>query len=221
MSKLVWDATGERLYETGVSKGVIYPQATGGTYPKGAAWNGLTAVTESPSGAEPTPLYADNIKYLTLMSAEEFGFTIEAYTYPDEFAECNGEGELATGVKIGQQKRKSFGLSYQTLLGNDVDGDAHGYKLHLVYGALAAPSEMERATVNDSPEATTMSWECSTTPVSVAGFRPTSHIVIDSTSVNKDKLSALEAMLYGSESEEAKLPLPDEVAELMKDSTGA
>lgn len=219
MSKLVWDATGERLYETGVSKGVIYPQATGGTYPKGAAWNGLTAVTESPSGAEPTPLYADNIKYLTLMSAEEFGFTIEAYTYPDEFAECNGEGELATGVKIGQQKRKSFGLSYQTLLGNDVDGDAHGYKLHLVYGALAAPSEMERATVNDSPEATTMSWECSTTPVSVAGFRPTSHIVIDSTAVNKDKLSALEAMLYGSESEEAKLPLPDEVAELMKDST--
>ena len=218
MSKLVWDATGERLYETGVSKGVIYPQATGGTYPKGAAWNGLTAVTESPSGAEPTPLYADNIKYLTLMSAEEFGFTIEAYTYPDEFAECNGEGELATGVKIGQQKRKSFGLSYQTLLGNDVDGDAHGYKLHLVYGALAAPSEMERATVNDSPEATTMSWECSTTPVSVAGFRPTSHIVIDSTAVNKDKLSALEAMLYGSESEEAKLPLPDEVAELMKDS---
>ena len=219
MSKLVWDATGERLYETGVSKGVIYPQATGGTYPKGAAWNGLTAVTESPSGAEPTPLYADNIKYLTLMSAEEFGFTIEAYTYPDEFAECNGEGELATGVKIGQQKRKSFGLSYQTLLGNDVDGDAHGYKLHLVYGALAAPSEMERATVNDSPEATTMSWECSTTPVSVAGFRPTSHIVIDSTAVSKDKLSALEAMLYGSESEEAKLPLPDEVAELMKDST--
>lgn len=219
MSKLVWDATGERLYETGVSKGVIYPQATGGTYPKGAAWNGLTAVTESPSGAEPTPLYADNIKYLTLMSAEEFGFTIEAYTYPDEFAECNGEGELATGVKIGQQKRKSFGLSYQTLLGNDVDGDAHGYKLHLVYGALAAPSEMERATVNDSPEATTMSWECSTTPVSVAGFRPTSHIVIDSTAVNKDKLSALEDMLYGSESEEAKLPLPDEVAELMKDST--
>lgn len=218
MSKLVWDATGERLYETGVSKGVIYPQETGGTYPKGAAWNGLTAVTESPSGAEPTPLYADNIKYLTLMSAEEFGFTIEAYTYPDEFAECNGEGELATGVKIGQQKRKSFGLSYQTLLGNDVDGDAHGYKLHLVYGALAAPSEMERATVNDSPEATTMSWECSTTPVSVAGFRPTSHIVIDSTAVNKDKLSALEAMLYGSESEEAKLPLPDEVAELMKDS---
>lgn len=221
MSKLVWDATGERLYETGVSKGVIYPQATGGTYPKGAAWNGLTAVTESPSGAEPTPLYADNIKYLTLMSAEEFGFTIEAYTYPDEFAECNGEGELATGVKIGQQKRKSFGLSYQTLLGNDVDGDAHGYKLHLVYGALAAPSEMERATVNDSPEATTMSWECSTTPVSVAGFRPTSHIVIDSTAVNKDKLNALEAMLYGSESEEAKLPLPDEVAELMKDSIGA
>lgn len=215
MAKLIWDATGERLYETGVSKSVVYPQETGGTYPKGAAWNGLTAVTESPSGAEPTPLYADNIKYLNLMSAEEFGFSIEAYTYPDEFAECNGEGELVPGVKIGQQKRKTFGLSYQSIVGNDVEGDAYGYKLHLVYGALAAPSEMAHNTINDSPEATTMSWECSTTPVSVAGFKPTSHIIIDSTTVDPDKLAALESKLYGSESEEAKLPLPDEVAQIL------
>lgn len=215
MAKLVWDATGERLYETGVSKGVIYPQAAGGTYPTGAAWNGLTAVTESPSGAEPTALWADNIKYLNLMSAEEFGFTIEAYMYPDEFSECNGEGTLAKGAKIGQQKRKAFGLSYQTILGNDVDGDAYGYKLHLVYGALAAPSEMARNTVNDSPEATTMSWECSTTPVSVSNFKPTSHIIIDSTTADPAKLAALEAKLYGSESEEPTLPLPDEVATLL------
>lgn len=217
MAKIVWDATGERLFETGVDHGVIYPQATGGTYPKGAAWNGLTAVTESPSGAEPTPLYADNIKYLTLMSVEEFAFTIEAYMYPDEFAECNGEGTLAKGVIIGQQKRKTFGLSYRSLIGNDVDGDSHGYKLHLVYGALAAPSEMARSTVNDTPEASTMSWECSTTPVSVANFKPTSHIVIDSTKAEPTKLKALEDILYGAteESTEARLPLPDEVASLM------
>lgn len=217
MAKIVWDATGERLFETGVDHGVIYPQATGGTYPKGAAWNGLTAVTESPSGAEPTPLYADNIKYLTLMSVEEFAFTIEAYMYPDEFAECNGEGTLAKGVIIGQQKRKTFGLSYRSLIGNDVDGDSHGYKLHLVYGALAAPSEMTRSTVNDTPEASTMSWECSTTPVSVANFKPTSHIVIDSTKAEPTKLKALEDILYGAteESTEARLPLPDEVASLM------
>lgn len=217
MAKIVWDATGERLFETGVDHGVIYPQATGGTYPKGAAWNGLTAVTESPSGAEPTPLYADNIKYLTLMSVEEFAFTIEAYMYPDEFAECNGEGTLAKGVIIGQQKRKTFGLSYRSLIGNDVDGDSHGYKLHLVYGALAAPSEMSRSTVNDTPEASTMSWECSTTPVSVAKFKPTAHIVIDSTKADPIKLKELEDILYGSDSEstEARLPLPDEVASLM------
>lgn len=217
MAKIVWDATGERLFETGVDHGVIYPQATGGTYPKGAAWNGLTAVTESPSGAEPTPLYADNIKYLTLMSVEEFAFTIEAYMYPDEFAECNGEGTLAKGVIIGQQKRKTFGLSYRSLIGNDVDGDSHGYKLHLVYGALAAPSEMARSTVNDTPEASTMSWECSTTPVSVAKFKPTAHIVIDSTKADPTKLKNLEDILYGSDSEstEARLPLPDEVASLM------
>lgn len=216
MAKLEWDKTGERLYETGVSHGVIYPQDTSGNYPKGAAWNGLTAVTESPSGAEPSPLYANNAKYLNLMSVEEFGFSIEAYTYPDEFAECNGEKELAPGVKIGQQKRKTFGMSYRTILGNDTDGDAHGYKLHLVYGALAAPSEMAHNTVNDSPEAATMSWECSTTPVSVAGFQPTSHIIIDSTTVEEDKLEALEKKLYGDASSEASLPLPDEVAQIIK-----
>ena len=216
MSKLVWDATGERLYETGVDSGVIYPLGTEGTYPKGAAWNGLTAVTESPSGAEATPLYADNIKYLNLMSAEEFGFTIEAYMYPDEFAECNGESSLATGVSISQQKRKQFGLSYRSMIGNDVEGDAYGYKLHLVYGALAAPSEMAHNTVNDSPEAATMSWECSTTPVVVNGFKPTAHLVIDSTKANPEKLAALEKILYGDTEVEARLPLPSEVATLMK-----
>lgn len=218
MARLEWDKTGERLYETGISNGVLYPQATGGTYPKGVAWNGLTAVTESPSGAEPTPLYADNIKYLTLTSVEEFGFSIEAYMYPDEFKQCNGEESLVTGVTIGQQKRNAFGMSYKTILGNDVDGDAHGYKLHLVYGALAAPSEMAHNTVNDSPEAATMSWECSTTPVSVNGFKPTSHLVIDSTTADETKLKALEDILYGSASEGdgPRLPLPDEVATLMK-----
>lgn len=216
MAKLEWDKTGERLFETGVSNGVIYPQDTSGKYPNGAAWNGLTAITESPSGAEPTPLYADNIKYLTLMSAEEFGFSIEAYMYPEEFAECNGEGELVPGVRLGQQKRKSFGLSYKTLLGNDVDGEAHGYKLHLVYGALAAPSEKARNTVNDSPEATTMSWECTTTPVAVEGFKPTAHIEIDSTAVSPDKLKKLEDILYGGASEgTARLPLPDEVKTIL------
>lgn len=215
-NKIEWDKTGERLFETGIDHGVLYPQATGGTYPKGVAWNGLTAVTESPSGAEPTPLYADNIKYLNLMSVEEFGFTIEAYMYPDEFAECNGEGSLVQGVTIGQQKRKAFGMSYRTLIGNDVDGDSHGYKLHLIYGALAAPSEMARNTVNDNPEAATMSWECSTTPVTVDKFKPTSHIIIDSTKADPTKLAALEKKLYGDGVSEATLPLPNEVAEIMK-----
>lgn len=210
MSKLVWDQTGERLYETGVSKGVLYPQATGGTYPTGVSWNGLTAVTESPSGAEATPLYADNIKYLNLMSAEEFGATIEAYTYPDEFGACNGEAELVKGVSIGQQARKAFGMSYQTKVGNDVDSEA-GYKIHLIYGALAAPSEKAYATVNDSPEAITFSWEVTTTPVEVTGFKPTATLVVDSTKVEAEKLTALEAILYGSEDKEARLPLPDEV----------
>lgn len=216
MSKLTWDQTGERFYETGVKQGVLYPQAEGGTYPKGVAWNGLTAVTESPSGAEATPLYADDIKYLNLMSAEEFGATIEAYTYPDEFAQCDGSAEIAKGVSIGQQARKAFGMSYKTTLGNDVAKNDYGYKLHLIYGALAAPSEKAYATINDSPEAITFSWEVTTTPVSVKGFKPTANITIDSTKVDKEKLAALEAILYGGDSVEPRLPLPDEVATLMK-----
>lgn len=216
MSKLVWDQTGERKYETGVNKGVLYP-FTNKAYGTGVAWNGLTQVTESPSGAEPTALYADNIKYLNLLSAEEFGATIEAYTYPDEFAECNGEADLATGVQIGQQTRKPFGLSYQTKIGNDQDADA-GYKIHIIYGALAAPSEKAYATVNDSPEAITFSWEVSTTPVEVKGFKPTASLVIDSTKVDATKLTALEDYLYGTENAEAALPLPDKVLELVGDT---
>ena len=212
MTKIVWDKTGERFYETGVSKGVLYVQSNEGTYPKGVAWNGLTAVTESPSGAEATPLYADDTKYLNLMSTEEFGATIEAYTYPDEFAQCDGSAELAAGVTIGQQPRKTFGMCYRTALGNDVDGSNHGYKLHIIYGALAAPSEKGYTTINDSPEAITFSWEVSTTPVNVTGFKPTASLVIDSTKVAADKLAALEALLYGGEDTEAKLPLPDEIA---------
>lgn len=221
MAKLVWDATGARYYETGVKQGVLYPQESGGSYPKGVVWNGLTAVTESPSGAEATPLYADDIKYLNLMSVEEFGATIEAYTYPDEFMECDGSAEIATGVTIGQQKRKTFGLCYKTTLGNDVDGNNHGYKLHIIYGATAAPSEKAYATINDSPEAVTFSWEVTTTPVSVTGFDPTASIIIDSTKVSSEKMKSLEDILYGSESEEARLPLPNEIAELLGDSTGA
>lgn len=217
MSKLVWDKTGERYYETGVEKGVLYPFANG-AYPKGVAWNGLTAVTESPSGAEPTALYADNIKYLNLMSNEEFGATVEAYTYPDEFAACDGSAEIATGVSIGQQKRSAFGLSYVTKLGNDVEGSDYGYKLHLIYGALASPSERAYSTVNDSPEANTLSWEISTTPVEVPGFKPTALVTIDSTKVNKEELAALEAILYGSEDKEARLPLPEELITIFKTS---
>ena len=216
MAKLVWDKTGERLYETGVKQGVLYVQDESGTYPKGVAWNGLTNVTESPSGAEATPLYADDIKYLNLMSAEEFGGTIEAYTYPDEFAECDGSAALTTGVYIGQQARKSFGFCYRTTLGNDVDNNSHGYKLHLVYGALASPSEKAYATINDSPEAITFSWEFSTTPVNVTGFKPTASIVIDSTKADPTKLAELEKILYGDGETEARLPLPDEVATTMK-----
>ena len=214
MAKLVWDATGEKLYETGVKQGVLYVQE-GGIYPKGVVWNGLTAVTESPSGAEATPLYADDIKYLNLTSAEEFGATIEAYTYPDEFMQCDGSASLADGVYVGQQDRKTFGLCYRTVLGNDVDSNSHGYKLHLIYGALAAPSEKAYATINDSPEAITFSWEVSTTPVNVTGFKPTSCIVIDSTKADAAKLAALEAVLYGADEAEARLPLPDEVATMM------
>lgn len=211
MSKLIWDKTGERLYETGVKQGVLYVQGEGGVYPNGVAWNGLTSISESPSGAESTALYADDIKYLNLLSAEEFGCTIEAYMYPDEFTVCDGSAELTPGVYIGQQARKTFGLSYVTTLGNDVNGVAHGYKLHLIYGCLASPSEKTYSTINDSPEANTFSWEVKTTPVNVTGHKPTASIVIDSTKVDKQKLAALEAILYGSEQNEARLPLPDEV----------
>ena len=215
MSKIVWDQTGERLYETGVKRGVLYVQDTGGTYPKGVAWNGLTAVTESPSGAEATPLYADDIKYLNLISTEELGGTIEAYTYPDEFAECDGSASIATGVYIGQQSRKTFGMCYTTTVGNDVDSNAHGYKLHLIYGALASPSEKAYSTINDSPEAITFSWEFSTTPVNVTGFKPTANIVIDSTKATPEKMAALEKILYGDTDVEPRLPLPNEVAQVM------
>ena len=215
MPKLTWDNTGERIFETGIKQGVLYPIQSDGKYTKGVAWNGLTAVTESPSGAEATALYADDIKYLNLLSNEEFGATIEAYTYPDEFAECDGSAELATGVMIGQQKRKTFGLCYRTTIGNDVEGNDYGYKLHLVYGCLAAPSEKGYSTINDNPDAITFSWEVSTTPVNVEGFKPTSQITIDSTKADPTKLAALEAVLYGGAETEAKLPLPDEVATLM------
>ena len=221
MARLVWDQTGQKTYETGVKQGVLYPQGEGGAYPKGYAWNGLTGVTESPSGAESNPLYADDIKYLNLMSAEEFGATIEAYTYPDEFAECDGSAEIAPGVTIGQQARKTFGMAYKTTFGNDVDGNEHGYKLHLIYGALATPSEKAYATINDSPEAITFSWEVTTTPVAVEGFKPTASLTIDSTKVDKTKLAALEDILYGKGETEARLPLPNEVAELMKTGTVA
>lgn len=220
MAKLKWDQTGDRLYETGVKNGVLYVQDNKGEYPLGVAWNGLTAVTESPSGAEATPLYADDIKYLNLISTEEFGATIEAYTYPDEFAACDGSASLAEGVSIGQQSRKTFGLCYKTTIGNDVAGNDYGYKLHIIYGAMAAPSEKAYATINDSPEAITFSWEVTTTPVSVTGFKPTAHIEIDSTKADTTKLAALEAVLYGSDGEgtgtDAKLPLPDEIATMMK-----
>ena len=215
MAKLVWDKTGERYYETGVKKGVLYPiTEKTGTYEKGVVWNGLTAVTESPSGAESSPLYADDIKYVNLISNEEFGATIEAYTYPDEFGECDGSSELASGVIVGQQKRKPFGLSYQTVFGNDTEKNEHGYKLHIIYGCLASPSEKAYSTINDSPEAITMSWEVTTTPVEVttAGIKPTATITIDSTKADKAKLAALEKILYGDENTEARLPLPDEIA---------
>ena len=214
MPKLIWDATGERVYETGVRNGVLYPMVEG-AYPKGVVWNGLTAVTESPSGAESTPLYADDIKYLNLISAEEFGATVEAYTYPEEFAECDGSATLVKGVTIGQQPRKTFGMSYRTVIGNDVNNESHGYKLHLIYGAVATPSEKAYSTLNDSPEAITFSWELTTTPVNVTGFKPTACLTIDSTKVNKEKLTALEDILYGTQEAEARLPLPDEIATLM------
>lgn len=214
MAKIVWDQAGERFYETGVKNGVLYVFDKS-AYTKGVAWNGLTAVTESPSGAEASPLYADDIKYLNLMSNEEFGGTIEAYTYPDEFKACNGEADLADGVTISAQTRKPFGFCYRTTLGNDTDGNDYGYKLHLVYGAQAAVSEKAYATINDSPEAITFSWEFTTTPVAVAGHKPTACVTIDSTKADPTKLAALEAKLYGTESEEPTLPMPDEIATMM------
>lgn len=223
---ITWDQTGEKLYETGTDRGVIYPVDANGAYTNGVAWNGLTGVTESPSGAESNPLYADNIKYVDLRSAEEFGATIEAYTYPDEFAECDGSAALKTGVYIGQQTRKKFGFTYRTKLGNDVKGEDFGYKLHLVYGATASPSEKGYQTVNDSPEAITFSWELTTTPVNVTGFKPTANITVDSTKVPKAFLTALEAKLYGtaaqgnSEAVPGKLPLPDAVAALYDANPG-
>ena len=215
MAKLVWDESGKRVYETGVRNGVLYVQDEQGAYTKGVAWNGLTAVTESPSGAEPTALYADDIKYLELFSAEEFGATIEAYTYPEEFEACDGSASLGKGVTIGQQDRKAFGLCYRTIVGNDVKGNENGYKLHLIYGAKAKPSEKAYATVNDSPEAITFSWEVSTTPVNVAGFKPTASITIDSTKIEANKLQQIEALLYGGDSTEPKLPLPDEIKQII------
>jgi|SRR5690606_4771743 len=220
MVALKWDQVGERYYETGVDHGVLYLRDSDGTYSTGVAWNGLTAVTESPSGAESNPQYADNIKYLNLISAEEFGGTIEAFTYPDEFAQCDGTATPVAGVAVGQQPRKTFGLSYRTRIGNDVDGTDHGYKLHLIYGALAAPSEKAYATINDSPEAITFSWEITTTPVEVPGLKPTATITIDSTKVDPDGLSALEAVLYGTEEDEARLPLPEEVLDLVGQPVG-
>jgi len=221
MSKLVWDKTGERLYETGTKNGVLYPQVSG-AYPKGVAWNGLTGVSEAPDGAEATALYADDIKYLNLRSTENFKATITAYTYPDEFAVCNGEVELAEGVTIGQQSRKPFGMCYRTVLGNDSENDDYGYKLHIFYGATASPSQKDYKTVNDSPEAIEFSWDVETTPVDVEGYKPTASITIDSTKVDATKLAALEDILYGkdatsdtaNDATDARLPLPDEIAEI-------
>lgn len=222
MAKLIWDQTGQRFYETGVKKGVLYVQNTDGSYGTGVVWNGLTAVTQSPSGAEATPLYADDTKYVEMMSNEDFGGTIEAYTYPDEFAACDGSASLATGVTVAQQARKTFGFSYVTTVGNDTAGNDFGYKIHIVYGAKASPSEKAYATINDSPEAITFSWEFSTTPVAVGeGFKPTSHIEIDSTKVNDaTKMAALETLLWGGEGETAnpKLPTPAEIKAIFEEA---
>lgn len=217
MARLEWDATGERYYEMGTDHGVLYMQDDSNEYSKGVAWNGLTAVTESPSGAEPTDLYADNIKYASLRSAETWGGTIEAYTYPDEFAQCDGSAQPTPGVSIGQQRRVPFGFSYRTEVHNDTATEADdGYKLHLVYNATASPSEKSYSTINDSPEAITFSWEITTTPINVTGLKPTSIITIDSTKVDAAKLKQLEDILYG-ESEDPKLPLPDEVVKIFAD----
>lgn len=216
MTKMKWDQEGQRIYETGVSQGALYVYKDS-KYQTGVPWNGLTTVTESPSGAEASPLYADNIKYLELISNEEFGASIEAYTYPDEFAECDGSAEIAEGVLIGQQSRCKFGLAYKTKLGNDTEGDSYGYKLHVIYGCQAAPSEKVYGTINDSPEAITFSWEVTTTPVEVAGFKPTSTIVIDSTKIAAEKLKLIEDMLYGDDqSGEPTLPTPEQIINIVK-----
>lgn len=215
MSKIIWDANGSRLFETGVKNGVLYPMQSNGQYSLGVPWNGLTSITESPSGAESTPLYADDIKYLNLMSAEEFAATIEAYTYPDEFAICDGSAELVPGVTVGQQARKVFGMCYRTTIGNDVDGNEHGYKLHIIYGCLASPSQRGYSTINDNPEAITFSWEVKTTPVNVANFKPTACMIIDSTKVNREKLAQLEDVLFGTSATDPRLPLPDEIARII------
>jgi len=214
MSALTWDNTGERFYETGVDRGVLYV-IQNGTYQTGMAWNGLSSVSESPSGGEASAIYADNIKYLNLISTEEFGASVEAYTYPEEFAACDGSAEIATGVIIGQQTRLHFGLCYRTIIGNDVESNDYGYKIHIVYDCLASPSEKGYSTVNDSPEAITFSWEISTTPINVEGYKAIANLLIDSTKVDADKLAALEEILYGSETTEPRLPLPDEIIELL------
>lgn len=213
--KLVWDEVGSRFYETGVDHGVLYPQADG-AYPKGVVWNGLSAVSENPSGAEDNPLYADNMKYLNIKSAEELGLTIECYTYPDEWAACDGSAELIPGVSLGQQKRNTFGFSYRTKIGNDTDGEDHGYKLHLIYGCSASPSERSYQTVNDSPEAISFSYEVTTTPVVIDGFKPVASITIDSTKVSPEALAALEKVLYGDEDTDARLPMPNELPGILQ-----
>ena len=217
--KLVWDKVGEHFYETGVDHGVLYPIQADKTYSKGVAWNGLTNVSQSPSGAEETKLFADNIKYLSLRSAEDYGATIEAYTYPDEWAECDGSAEIAKGVNASQQGRKTFGFSYRTLLGNDTDGTDYGYKIHIVYGCTASPSERAYATVNDSPEAIQFSWEISSIPVEVPGFKPSAHLEIDSTKCSAEALKAIEDVLYGTEEVEASLPMPKKIMELVEENT--
>lgn len=216
MARLIWDEVGQRFFETGVKNGVLYVQDNDGSYKNGVVWNGLTAVTESPSGAEETPLYADDVKYLTLRSAEEFGATVEAYTYPEEFEQCDGSAAIAEGVTIGQQARRAFGLCYRTSVGNDIQGQNFSYKLHLIYGCTVAPSEKSYSTINDNPEAITFSWELSTVPVPVDGFSPTASLVIDASKVEKGKMQQLEDALFGDESSEAKLLLPNEIMEMLK-----
>ena len=216
MARLIWDEVGQRFFETGVKNGVLYVQDNDGSYKNGVVWNGLTAVTESPSGAEETPLYADDVKYLTLRSAEEFGATVEAYTYPVEFEQCDGSAAIAAGVTIGQQARRAFGLCYRTSVGNDIQGQNFSYKLHLIYGCTVAPSEKSYSTINDNPEAITFSWELSTVPVPVDGFSPTASLVIDASKVDEGKMALLEDALFGDEQNEARLLLPNEIMEMLK-----